>query len=65
MELSLLTAVNAIIPALAAGNMTTLRNKPLVAERLHEAANAVDGVGDAFKSYIVHDQVAELVQVLE
>ena len=61
-----LTAVNAIIPALAAGNTVILKHSEqtaLVAERLLEAANTVDGVGDAFQIlHCTHDQVATLVQ---
>ena len=61
-----LTAVNAIIPALAAGNTVILKHSEqtaLVAERLLEAANTVDGLEDAFQIlHCTHDQVAELVQ---
>lgn len=61
-----LTAVNAIIPALAAGNTIVLKHSEqtaLVAERLLEAANTVDELGDAFQIlHCTHEQVAELVQ---
>lgn len=61
-----LTAVNAIIPALAAGNTVVLKHSEqtaLVAERLFEAAQTVDGLGDAFQIlHCDHDQVADLVQ---
>ena len=61
-----LTAVNAIIPALAAGNTVVLKHSEqtaLVAERLLEAAQTVDGLGDAFQIlHCDHDQVASLVQ---
>ena len=61
-----LTAVNAIIPALAAGNTVVLKHSEqtaLVAERLLEAANTVEELGDAFQIlYCTHEQVADLVQ---
>ena len=61
-----LTAVNAIIPALAAGNTVILKHSEqtaLVAERLLEAANTVDGLGDAFQIvHCTHAQVSKLVQ---
>ena len=61
-----LTAVNAIIPALAAGNTVVLKHSEqtaLVAERLLEAANTVDALGDAFQIvHCTHAQVSKLVQ---
>ncbi len=61
-----LTAVNAIIPALAAGNTVVLKHSEqtaLVAERLLEAANTVEELGDAFQIlHCTHEQVADLVQ---
>ena len=61
-----LTAVNAIIPALAAGNTVILKHSEqtaLVAERLLEAARTVDELGDAFQViHCTHEQVADLVQ---
>ena len=61
-----LTAVNAIIPALAAGNTVILKHSEqtaLVAERLLEAAQTVDGLEDAFQIvHCTHAQVSKLVQ---
>ncbi|MEE2828239.1 MAG: aldehyde dehydrogenase family protein [Myxococcota bacterium] len=61
-----LTAVNAVIPALAAGNVSILKHSdqtPLVAERMAEAAKAVgipEGVFQAL--HCSHPQVATLVR---
>ncbi|MCJ2877582.1 aldehyde dehydrogenase family protein [Rhizobium pusense] len=61
----LLTAVNAIVPALAAGNVVVLKHSdqtPLAAERIHEAfaaAGLPDGVFQFL--HIDHDQVARMI----
>jgi len=60
-----LTAVNAVIPALAAGNVVVLKHSeqtPLAAERMDEAFRAV-GLPDGVFQYlhIDHDQVARMV----
>jgi acyl-CoA reductase-like NAD-dependent aldehyde dehydrogenase len=60
-----LTAVNAIVPALAAGNTVVLKHSgqtPLCSERLMQAAQAA-GLPDGVFSYLHadHDQVAALV----
>ncbi|MBB6182310.1 aldehyde dehydrogenase family protein [Pseudorhizobium flavum] len=60
-----LTAVNAVIPALAAGNVVVLKHSdqtPLAAERMDEAFRAVglpDGVFQFL--HIDHDQVARMI----
>lgn len=60
-----LTAVNAVIPALAAGNVVVLKHSdqtPLAAERMDEAFRAA-GLPDGVFQYlhIDHDQVARLI----
>lgn len=61
-----LTAVNAIIPALAAGNSVVLKHSEqtaLVAERLQEAAQEVGLSSDVFQIvHCTHEQVATLIQ---
>ena len=61
-----LTAVNAVIPALAAGNVVVLKHSdqtPLVAERMLEAARAV-GIPEGVFSILhcSHPQIAKLVR---
>lgn len=60
-----LTAVNAVIPALAAGNVIVLKHSeqtPLAAERMDEAFRSA-GLPDGVFQYlhIDHDQVAEMI----
>ena len=61
-----LTAVNAVVPALAAGNVSILKHSdqtPLVAERMAEAAAAVGIPAGVFQAiHCSHPQVAELVR---
>ena len=61
-----LTAVNAIVPALASGNVCILKHSdqtPLVAERLFEAAEAAGLPRGVFQAlHCSHPQVAELVR---
>ena len=61
-----LTAVNAIIPALAAGNSVVLKHSEqtaLVAERLQEAAQQIGLSSDVFQIvHCTHEQVATLIQ---
>ena len=60
-----LTAVNAIIPALAAGNTVVLKHSEqtaLVAERLQEAADAAGLPSGVFQTlHATHEQVASMV----
>ena len=60
-----LTAVNAVIPALMAGNSMILKHSdqtPLVAERFTEAASAVGcPIGVLQHLHITHDEVAKVV----
>ena len=61
-----LTAVNAIIPALAAGNTVVLKHSEqtaLVAERLLEAAKKADVPSSIFQViHCTHEQVADMIQ---
>lgn len=60
-----LTAVNAIIPAMAAGNTVILKHSdqtPLVSERLSEAANAAGLPKGVFQHlHASHDHVARII----
>lgn len=61
-----LTAVNAVIPALMAGNCVILKHSdqtPLVAERLTEAARAAGLPDGVFQHvHMTHDAVARVIQ---
>lgn len=61
-----LTAVNAVIPALAAGNVCILKHSdqtPLVAERMVAAAGAAGIPGGVFQTlHCSHPQIAKLVR---